>query len=403
MLRVFLSAPPRADRAEHWIRCDAEGRAIARGHSAAAQWPAEATIEGVLAADQVRLVALALPPMPRERLRGAVRYALEDQIATALDDASIAIAEPRHGACIVAVASEALIRAIAALDRRVTRIVPESALAPLADGWTWCTSGAGDGFVRRADGSAFAVQPVDDDASLPPELAAALAQAARTRALPSHVHVAFRADRSRLDAWSHAGGASFVSAAPWHWEQASAQALATAPDFLRDVRERATGASDALAVRRFRPALWLGAAAIALYVGGLVIEWAWLNVENWRLSRSLVETASAASLPDATGAASAFHAIARQNAQLRHRALQSAPADALPLLARAAPALGALPSAALRSARYAGDAWTLELGNVDPSTLARITRRLDDAGVDALTATTPGGTRLRLSLATTAR
>lgn len=402
MLRVFLSAPPRADRAEHWVRYDAQGRAISRGQSAPAQWPADPVVEVVLAAAQVRLIVLALPPMPRERLRGAVRYALDDQIATPLDESSIATAEPRNGACVVAVASEALIRAIAGLDRRIARIVPESALAPLANGWTWCLSNADDGFVRRADGSAFAVQRIDADGSLPPELAAAVAQSTRVQALPSHVHVAFRADASRLAAWSQASGVSFVAAPAWHWEQASTPAFATAPDFLRDARQAAADASSAFPLRRFRPALLLGGAAIALYVGGLVIESAWLDIENWRLSRSLVETAAAAQLPDATGAASAFHAIARQNAQLRHRALQSAPADALPLLARAAPALGALPSAALRSARYAGDAWTIELGNVDASTVARITRRLEDAGVDALTAATPGGTRLRLSLATTA-
>jgi hypothetical protein len=403
MLRVFLSAPPRADRAEHWVRYDAAGRVIARGQSTPPQWPADATVEVVLAAAQVRLIALPLPPMPRERLRGAVRYALEDQIATALDESSIAVAEPRDGICVVAVASEALIRAIAGLDRRVTRIVAESALAPLVDGWTWCMSNAGDGFVRRADGSAFAVQGIDANGSLPPELAAALAQAARAQALPSHVHVAFRADASTLAGWSQASGVPFASAHAWHWEQASPQTFATAPDFLRNATQREIDASNAFALRRFRPALLLAAAAIALYIGGLVIEWAWLGVENWRLSRSLVETAAAAQLPDASGASSAFQAIARQNVQLRHRALQSGSADALPLLARAAPALSALPSAALRSARYAGDAWTLELGNVDASTVARITRRLEDAGVDALTAATSSGTRLRLSLAATAR
>ena len=156
MLRVFLSAPPRADRAEHWVRYDAQGRAISRGQSAPAQWPADPVVEVVVAAAQVRLIVLALPPMPRERLRGAVRYALDDQIATPLDESSIATAEPRNGACVVAVASEALIRAIAGLDRRIARIVPESALAPLANGWTWCLSNADDGFVRRADGSASA-------------------------------------------------------------------------------------------------------------------------------------------------------------------------------------------------------------------------------------------------------
>jgi type II secretion system protein L len=401
MLRVFLSAPPRPDRAAPWVRYSAEGRAIGRGHDVPARWPADAPIEVVLAADQVRLIALALPPMPRERLRGAVRYALEDQIATGPDESSIAIAEPRNGTCVVAVAAEALVRAIASHERRIARIIPESALAP-HDDWTWCASSAGDAFVRRSDGSAFTVQRVAPDASLPPELAAALAQATRSHARPPRVRVAFSVDASQLDAWSRASGVAFVSVSAWHWEHGSVQAFVSAPDFLRDAAAGAADA-DASAIRRFRPALLLSATALARYVGGLGVEWAWLNVENWRLSRAIVETAAAAQLPDATSAPAAFHAIARQNAQLRHRALQAANGDALPLLARAAPALGTLPGGALRSAHYAGDAWTLELGNVAGPRLSQITRRLADAGVDALAAPTTAGTRMRLSLATTAR
>src|SRR5690242_7367026 len=110
MLRVFLPAPPRADRADSWLRMSAEGRAIDRGQDIPSRWPADPAIDAVLAADQVRVIALALPPMPRERLRGTVRYALEDQVATPLDESAIAIAEARSRSCIVAVASAAPIR-----------------------------------------------------------------------------------------------------------------------------------------------------------------------------------------------------------------------------------------------------------------------------------------------------
>jgi hypothetical protein len=108
-------------------------------------------------------------------------------------------------------------------------------------------------------------------------------------------------------------------------------------------------------------------------------------------------------LPGTTSSSAAFQAIAHQHALARHRALQSAPTDALPLLARAAPALGSLPAGALRSARFAGDAWTVELAKVDPSTVTQLEHRLADAGVDALAAPTAAGTRMRLSLAPTAR
>jgi len=135
----------------------------------------------------------------------------------------------------------------------------------------------------------------------------------------------------------------------------------------------------------------------------LLVQWSWLGVERWRLAGALVDTAKAAQLPDAQTADAAAQAIARQYSAARHRASQSAPVDALPLLARAAPALSSLPAGALRSARYAGDAWTLDLVELDAATLSRLERRLGDAGLDALAAPASGGTRMRLSLAATAR
>jgi hypothetical protein len=77
--------------------------------------------------------------------------------------------------------------------------------------------------------------------------------------------------------------------------------------------------------------------------------------------------------------------------------------DALPLLARAVPALEALPPGSLRSARYAGDAWTLELGKIDAPKLSRVIRSLAASGVETLSAPTQAGTRMRLALSPIAR
>ena len=401
MLRVFLAAPPRAEHAEQWVRYAADGRPAARGRDVPARWPVESSIEVVLAAGHVRLIALALPPMPRDRLRAAARFALEDQLATTADEASISIGEVQNGHVLVAVTSDVLVRAIAAHDRRVRRIVPESALAPHGDGWTWCVSEAGDGFVRRADGNAFAVGVCDD--ALPPELVAALAQTARAGAPPAAVHVAFRSDASQLARWSQSTGVAFIAAPAWAWERASPATFAVAPDFL-DTSQRSDRASTrSTYARAFRPALLLAALALVVHVGALAVQWTWLDVERWRLSRALIGEAAAAKLPDAATPGDAAAAIARQHAQLRHRAAQSAPADALPLLARAAPTLGVLPPGVLRSAHYADNAWTLELGKLDAAALSRTTRALADAGVDALAAPTAAGMRMRLSLAATAR
>ena len=401
MLRVFFDGAPGADRTDPWVRYAADGRAIARGRDVPARWPAEPRVEVVLAADHARLTALTLPAMPRSRLRNAARYAVEDQLATSADESAIAVAAPRDGAIVAAIASQALIGAIAA-DARVTRIVPEAALAPQGDGWMWCASGNGNGFVRRADGSAFATG-MTSDAALPSELTAALAQAARAGNAPADVHVAFECDAARLRGWSQASGVAFVAAPAWHWERARPDAFATAPDFL--ARDEAAGAAPASATlaRALRPALMLAGIALAFHVAALAVQWSWLSIDNWRLSRALVEQARAAGLADASTPAVAAAAIAHRNTELRHRAGQRGPADALPLLARAAPSIGALPAGALRSARYAGEAWTLELGSVEPGVLSTLTRSLAAAGVEAIAAPTSAGTRMRLALGVTAQ
>jgi hypothetical protein len=53
----------------------------------------------------------------------------------------------------------------------------------------------------------------------------------------------------------------------------------------------------------------------------------------------------------------------------------------------------------VKSATYAGGAWTIELGTVDVGALASVDRTLTGSGVTALQAKTSGGYRMRLSIA----
>ena len=150
--------------------------------------------------------------------------------------------------------------------------------------------------------------------------------------------------------------------------------------------------------RLFRPALAIAGVALALHVSATLAQWAWFKWSDWRSARALVELARDAGMPDATSPDAALRAIARRHADLRHRAGLSAPADALPLLARAAPALSALPAGALKSAIYADGAWTMELASLDGASLAAMDRSLSNAGVSALQAKTSAGHRVRITL-----
>jgi type II secretory pathway component PulL len=395
MLRVFLAAPPSADRAEPWVRYGSDGRAVTRGRDVPARWPSDASVEVVVAAAMARAVALALPPMPRNRLPAAVRYALEDQMATSADDAAIAVTPAENGV-IAAIATRQSIDAIRASVAHVTRIVPESALGPRSDGWTWCASAADGGFVRRVDGSAFAVG-ASEGGALPPELDAALAAAARGGGAPAAVHVAFAANEQQLAHWSRDAGVKFVTTSPWRWDEAPATAFAAAPACLATVAP-ASAAAASNAVHAFRPALFIATAALALLAAGLLVERAWLAVEQWQASRALMQEAASARLPTASTPAAAAAAIAQANAQARHRAGRAASGDAVPLLARAAPVIATLPAGALKSATYANDAWMLEVANIDAQSVSRVARSLAHAGIDAVSAPTASGVRMRLAL-----
>ena len=405
MLRVFLVDPPATDRADAWVRYGGDGRVVANGRDVPSRWPADAQTEIVLAARHVRLVALDLPPMPRNRLPQAARYALEDQLASAPDDSSVAV-QRTNGTVLAAIASRTLIHDVVE-GRRGARVIAESALAPFGHGWTWYASAAGDGFVRRDDGSTFPVAAVErgarDAIDLPSELVVALAQAERTGKAPAVISVALPVDAAHLGRWASETGVRFDAAPAWTWERANAAAFASAADFVeRD--SAAEGASPPTSpLRRFRPALVLTALALVIHFGALLGQLAWLQFSQWRVSRALIAQAASAGISDSATASAAYAAIMRRYDAALHRAGKSAASDALPLLARAAPPIAALPPGSVKSMHYANDAWTLELANVGAERISGVTQALDRAGVAAVSAGAAGGTRMRLTLDASAR
>ena len=394
VLRVVLTAAPSPARDDPWALFDVQERGVQSGRGAPATWPAADRREAVLAAAAVRLAAVTLPPMPPDRVAAAAAFALEDQLAGPANDAHL-VASPRRrdGSIDVAVVQRAL---IAPLAREFARIVAEPALAPIpaAGTWRWYPSAGEGSFVRKPDGSAFAVTLPVDAGPAPAELALALRAASRGGAAPPRVDVAFACTDAQVADWSRQCGTPFTRGAAWRWD-ADGAAFATAPDLLQGDFARAPRAVRRSAARGFRWAAGLAAAALVLHVGATIAQWAWLRYEQWQADRAIVATArnsGAGEHPDADAAA---RALARTFADARHRAGLAAPADALPLLARAAPTLAALPAGALKSATYASGTWTFELAKLDADTQTALDRGLAAAGVASLQATTAAGTRVR--------
>jgi hypothetical protein len=143
----------------------------------------------------------------------------------------------------------------------------------------------------------------------------------------------------------------------------------------------------------------IAVAAVLIHVAATLAQWTWLRLDSWRTARAIVAVAADAGAFDQPDAEAAAAALTRKFGDARHRAALSAPADALPLLARAAPAFAALPAGAFKVATYSPATWTFDLTKVDANALANLDRRLTTAGLATLQATTNSGTLLRVTLA----
>jgi hypothetical protein len=269
-------------------------------------------------------------------------------------------------------------------------------VAPTA-GWRWCAGEGAGGFIRCTDGSAFPVDVPAREGTLPPELVLALAQAGREGRAPPHVRVDATCADAALSHWQRETGIAFLRGTPWRWQTAPADAFASAPDLLASVPTSASATPHRRIGQVFAPALLFTGAALAIHIIASLGEWTSLRLDTWRDAREWTSLAVAAGVaPDAaTTPQSARAALARRYADLRHANGLPAPDDALPLLARAAPALAVLPPGTVKSGAYADGHWTLDLVNAPPALVSDLDAQMRVARVPALVATTSTGTRVR--------
>ncbi len=397
-LRVLLPSPfdPAADA--RWWRASDDGRLLDRGLAPPGDWPRADRIEVAVAASDVRWVALALPPMSDTRRAGAAAFALDDQIAAPVEASHLHLSSPAGaaGATIARVVDRATISWLAERRPAIDRAVAEPDLAPADGAWHWCENGAGRGFVKRPDGCAFATS-AGIDGALPAELRIALARA-RQESAPGTPRIVVDADvaPAQLDAWSQATGAAFVRGTAWSPERVPARAWRDAPD-LRD-GFAATSATTGSIAKAFVPAAVLLAAALALHVVATLGGWLHDRYAAWRADRAVVELARDAGIDGVSDAATAERALAKRAASVLHASARIADDDFLSLLARAAPALSALPPGTLRKLTYGDGRLVAELGGLDDSRVSTLVRELAGAGLAPVAAPVGGGVRLALSM-----
>lgn len=397
-LRVLLTSAPSPERALPWALFDAQGRVTREGRDVPAQWPTAARREAVLSGSAVRIAALKLPPMSQDRVGAAAAYALEDQLAGPAHDQHIAVSDlQRDGRVQVFVASRALVASLSAL---FSRVVAEPALAPPppSSHWRWFASSAAGGFVRKPDGSAFAVSATTADADLPTELTWSLAHAARSGAPVKAVEVAFACDDAALARNATTTSVPFHRTPPWRWVDAAPTAFAATTDLLQHESARLPRRTTRASIRSFKTPAIVAIAAVGLHVAATLGHWAWLRVDEWRTGRAIAAVAYTAGI-DATAGDSAASLLARRHARARHGTGLAAPDDALPLLASIAPALARLPDRALKTAIYADGHWTFEFGKLDAADAIGFEQRIKASGLTALQAMTAAGMRMRVTRA----
>jgi type II secretion system protein L len=400
-LRVYLEFPPDPARETEWALFDNANRLIRRGRAPIAGWPSADNREAVIAARHGRLATVKLPPLPLPRVQSAASFALEEQLAGAPEDSHVAPGrQSADGSLRVAIVGAAWMRAFQAASNRCAirwqRVLLESDLARApAGGWCWCSESLDRaGFVRTDSGSSIAVGP-SHAAALPEELALALAGSGpRPRLVRVDVPGVGQAllERARTQT-----GVEFIAGVPWHWSGAQAEAFDSAIDLQVGSFDTTTATPRMDIARLFQPALSIAGAALAIYVLAGAGEWLSLQWQLRTLDRemsTLAQIALGGVAPDVAPAS----AIARRHGELRHRAGLPASNDLLPLLARAAPAMSAIPGGAIRSLHYADGHVVFDLQKLDPSQTTRLQRELQQQGLVAIAVPTANGARLRIGL-----
>ena len=353
-----------------------------------ARWPAADRVELALAAEDTPIVALALPPLDPAKRAAAVAYALDDRVAVPVDTLHVRAPAPANagGPTLARLVDRELLARIAAAFPRAQRIVAEADLAPADGAWRWCVDASGRGFVRRADGSAFGTGQGTD--AVPPELVAALERERRGGTLPSEIVVdaPFAAPPTiDPDVRGRAGSAWSIAAVPVaRW--------ANAPDLREGLGARAVDAS-APGRPSWRWALAFLVAAAVLHVGSLGWEVARDRYATWRDERALLAIARAAGVDEASARAAA-ESLARRATASAHAAGRMVDGDLLPMLARAAPSLAALPPGALRKLAYADRRLVVDLAAIDAARSDRLLADLASAGLKPIAAPVAGGLRV---------
>lgn len=370
-LRIVIGADWQgAESPCRWALRDAAGKVLQNGCAPLRELPQAAQAMAILPAAEVLTLTRALPPVKKRQLEAALPLAVEDATLSSAEELHVAPgARLADGNTVLYVVArqrlQQVVQACAAAGIRLTRVVPEYALAALPEE-EWNVAWQGDhGWLALPHGRGWALGWGDAEHA-PAELRlhwqAAMLQPA-----------VLRVQTETLPRWPDLP----LAAAPtFDWQ--TAPLAPDAPNLLWG--KFAPPLRIAALWPKLRPLLWIVLLALAIETAGYNLQWLLLAREKTQLQQNMARL-----LQEAFGSevqvVDAPLQMRRALARARHAAGMEDEADFLPLLARLSAAVTAQPGAQVRSLRYATERLQVELLLPQGEAAARIERDLAAQGM----------------------
>ena len=335
-----------------WVLLGPDGKPLSEGHSEPRHWPAAAECELVLTGPQCLWLEVPLPRGARRDLPRLLAYALEDRLLKDPDTQHLTLSHRRPAddgerdlAGVLVVARERLrqlVAQLAAIGRPARRVWAEVQTAPGGEGWQLSLSPAG-AILRSGIHQGVAV----DADLLAPLLAQQAAAARAANAAPAQIqlHLAPATQAPDLALLQAETGLAVATGAPYRWWQGVDRKCANLLHGEFAFREAGAGW-----LGRLRPALVVGAGALALWLAINVGEALWLRQQVGQAGER-IERIYRSTFPNSPVVAPAAQMRQQLNLErARHGLLRDD--DALALLALAAEALGTDAAGAVAAVHY---------------------------------------------------
>jgi general secretion pathway protein L len=373
-----------------WALIRPDGTLASEGECLIADLPSAKRTTLVVAASRVLLATATLPSRGARRIRGALAYAIEDQLTSDPESVhAIAAGAPRGNRQSIAVIEREWLRGLIA-SFESAGVLPESVtvetcLPPIANGeWTLVLRND-SGFLRTGEAAGMNLDG-PFDGSVPAMLRLAIDAARGAGGAPPRIVI--RTDSPPdVHAWARKLGVPCEAAGPWRlWQCAERRSI----EFLQGEFVRSNRGLSRL-WPRLRPAAFLAASALAIEVVGTFCHWGVLRYEKAQLEARMTDQFKAA-FPQARAIVDPALQMRRNLHAARTVAGMAQESDFLPLLAKAM-RLDAGAIGRVKAIGYDTERLTLDIELSERNLADSVLKRLEEKDIGVrLEATRPKAT-----------